>query len=95
MLSYAKHGKFPALTQAAQAKSRRKKPLRPNGIAVAPVPRLQWIMGWNGLQMRRVRFSGSTHAGAVLRRAEKRRRTICAAVTPRLRASAVPARFPK
>jgi hypothetical protein len=56
MLSYAKHGKFPALTQAAQAKSRRKKrPFRPNEIVVARVPRLQWIMGWNGLQMRRVR----------------------------------------
>jgi len=27
MLSYAKHGKFPALTQAAQAKSRRKSAL--------------------------------------------------------------------
>jgi hypothetical protein len=46
MLSYAKHGKFPALIQAAQAKSRRKKcPFPPNDIAVAPVPRLQWIMG--------------------------------------------------
>ena len=36
MLSYAKHGKFPALIQAAQAESRRKKrPFRPNDIAVA------------------------------------------------------------
>ena len=46
MLSYAKHGKFPALTQAAGAESQRKKrPFRPNDIAVIPVPRLQWIMG--------------------------------------------------
>jgi len=35
MLSYAKHGKFPALTQAAGAESQRKKrPFRPNDIAV-------------------------------------------------------------
>jgi hypothetical protein len=55
MLSYAKHGKFPAPTQAARAESQRKKrSFRPNDIAVIPVPRLQWIMGWNGLQMRRV-----------------------------------------
>jgi len=54
MLSYAKHGKFPAPTQAAKAESQRKKrPFRPNDIAVIPVPRLQWIMGSNGLQMRR------------------------------------------
>ena len=46
ILSYAKHGKFPALTQAAGAESQRKKrPFRPNDIAVIPVPRLQWIMG--------------------------------------------------
>ena len=45
MLSYAKHGKFPAPTQAAEAESQRKKrPFRPNDIAVIPVPRLQWIM---------------------------------------------------
>ena len=57
MLSYAKHGKFPALTQAAQAETRRKKRrFRSNDVAVIPVPHLQWIMGWNGLQMRRVRF---------------------------------------
>jgi hypothetical protein len=94
MLSYGKHGKFPALIQAAQAESRRKKrPFRPNDIAVVPVPRLQWIMGWNGLQMRRVRFSGpednwsewAAPRTAVLRRREKRRRTVGAAVTPRPR----------
>ncbi len=57
MLSYTKHCKFPALTQAAQAESRRKKRhFRCNDIAATPVPHLQWIMGWNGLQMRRVRF---------------------------------------
>jgi len=39
MLSYAKHGKFPALIQAAKAKSRRKKrSFRPNDIAVALFP---------------------------------------------------------
>ena len=60
MLSYAKHGKFPALTQAARAESRRKKrPFRPNDIAVTPAPHLQWITGWNGLQMRRVRSLGA------------------------------------
>jgi len=53
MLSYAKHGKFPALTQAARPKSRRKKrPSGSNDVTVAPVPRLQWIMGWAALQMR-------------------------------------------
>jgi hypothetical protein len=53
MLSYGKHDKFPALTQAAQAKSpREKRPFRPNDLAVAPVPHSQWIMGWNGLQIR-------------------------------------------
>ena len=35
ILSYAKHGKFPAPTQAAEAESQRKKrPFRPNDIAV-------------------------------------------------------------
>jgi hypothetical protein len=46
MLSYAKHGKFPALTQAAQAETQRKKrPFRANDIAATPVPYLQWITG--------------------------------------------------
>jgi hypothetical protein len=87
MLSYAKHGKFPALTQAAQAKSQReKRPFRPNDLTVAPVPHLQWIMGRNGLQIRRVRCSGAEDnwserrcpnpCHVVLHLLEKRRRTV-------------------
>jgi hypothetical protein len=46
MLSYAKHGKFLAPTQAAQLESRRKKrPLGPMNITVALFRILQWIMG--------------------------------------------------
>jgi hypothetical protein len=89
MLSYAKHGKFPALTQAAQPKSRRKKrSSRSNEITVDPVPHLQWIMRWTGPQIRTVHVfwrSGQTErmpvrccAGAALRPVEKQRRTTCA-----------------
>jgi hypothetical protein len=67
MLSYAKHGKFLALTQAARLESRRKKrPFRPNDRTVASVPRLQWIMGRTGPQMRRSSGAGTRRLGALL-----------------------------
>ena len=97
MLSYAKHGKFPVLIQAAKAKSRRKKrSFRPNDIAVALFPNCSG--SWDETDCKcaapappRVEDKLERRApGAVLRRPKKGRRTVYAAVAPRLYASAVP-----
>ena len=77
MLSYAKHGKFPALTQAAQAESRRKKrPFRPNDVAL-PLFRAR-SGSWDGTDCKCAASDGEWpdrhHAGAALRPLKKRRR---------------------
>src|SRR5262249_26641490 len=101
MLSYAKHGKFPVLTQAARAKSRRKKrSFRPNDIAVALFPPIAVDHGTKRTAnaphpLRLGRRINERAPGAVLRPPKKRRRTVCAAVTPRLHASAVPLGSPQ
>jgi hypothetical protein len=91
MLSYAKHGKFPALTQAAQVESRRKKHrFRSNDIA-APLFR-PCSGSWDGTDCKCAASISSGPediwangaVGAALRRLKKQRRTDRAAVTPRL-----------
>src|SRR5690242_15225982 len=96
MLSYAKHGKFPALTQAAQAESRRKKrPFRPNDIAL-PLFRAR-SGSWDGTDCKCAASVGEWPRPAPCRcglapAQEAAQKRFAQPITPAFRASAAPAR---